>query len=98
MSKAMSTLPCANNWESVRYLVYDVFERVGAVNCETNKEQIRLWVTERPQSIVFFLSRSIPKGQLHTLAIFGMGSNGYVILKNSRYVFLVIIRGYVFKQ
>lgn len=44
------------------YLVHYILKRVGAVNGETNEEEVGLGVRKRTQTIILFLSSSIPKG------------------------------------
>ncbi len=74
--------------EWVTNLVHDVFERVRAVNGKTDKDEVRLGVRQRPQSVVFLLSGRIPKRQLNDLAggrVYGIGD---VVLEYCRDIFL----------
>ena len=69
-------------------LVHDVFERVRAVNGKTDKDEVRLGVRQRPQSVVLLLSGRIPKRQLNDLAggrVYGIGD---VVLEHCRDIFL----------
>ncbi len=42
------------------HLVHHIFQRVGTIDCETDKEQIGFWVGERAQAIVFLLPCRVP--------------------------------------
>jgi hypothetical protein len=70
------------------YLVHDVFERVGAVNSETNKDDVGFGVGQRSQSVVFFLTSSVPQSELDHLACGQMRGLGDVVFKDGRHVFL----------
>jgi hypothetical protein len=45
----------------VTCLIHYVLERVRAVDGEADKEKISLWVGQRTQTIIFFLSSCIPE-------------------------------------
>ena len=76
----------SRKWEAC--LVHDVFERVGAVDSETNKDDVGFGVRKRSQAVVFFLSSSIPQRQFDHLARWQMRGLGDVVLEYGRYVFL----------
>jgi hypothetical protein len=76
----------SRNWAV--YLVHDVFQRVGAVDSETNKDDVGLWVRQRSQSVVLFLPSGIPQSELDHLARWQMRCLGDVVLKYGRHIFL----------
>jgi len=45
-----------------RYLVHDVFEGVGTVDCEADEEEVSFGVGERAETVVFFLAGCVPEG------------------------------------
>jgi hypothetical protein len=51
------------------YLCLDVVETWRRHNTEANQKHICLRITERSQSIIIFLTRSIPQSQTHRLTI-----------------------------
>jgi hypothetical protein len=42
------------------YFLLDVIKRVWRVDCETNEDHVRVWITEGSETIVVFLSGCIP--------------------------------------
>ena len=75
----------------VSYLVHDILERVGAVNGEAHKDDVRLRVRKWPQTVVLFLSGSVPEGKLDHLPCRRVGCVGDVVLEDGGHIFLVII-------
>lgn len=70
-------------------LVHYILEGIRAIDCEADEEQVRLWVGERTQTIVFLLSRGIPQCKLDRFAgrfVVGMGD---VVLEDCGNIFLV---------
>lgn len=45
-----------------RYLVHDVFEGVGTVDCEADEEEVGFGVGEWAETVVFFLAGCVPEG------------------------------------
>lgn len=61
-------------------LLLHVVQRVWGVDGEANEDDVRVGVGEGSQSVVVFLSSSIPEGQLDVLSInFDVGD---VVLEN----------------
>lgn len=52
------------------YFLLDVVQRIRRVDCETNEDDMRIWVTERAETIVIFLACCIPQRQLNVLAVY----------------------------
>lgn len=71
------------------YLVHDIFKGIGAIDGKADEYDVCLWVGERAQSVVLFLSSSIPQRQLHHLASWRVRRVGNVVLKDSGHVFLL---------
>ena len=71
------------------YLVHDVLEGIWAVNGEADEEEVGFWVGEWAETIVFFLSSSVPESELDGLARCWMNCVGDVVLKHSRNIFLL---------
>ena len=46
-----------------------IVERVGADDREGDQKHVRLWVRERPQSVVVFLAGRVPEAEVDGLAI-----------------------------
>ena len=68
--------------ETGAHLLLHVIKRIGAVNGETDKDDMRVRVTEWAEAIVIFLASSIPKSKFDALAInFDIR---YVVLKDGR--------------
>lgn len=55
--------------EHVPYLFLHIVKRVGRVDGEANQNNVRVGVGERAETVVIFLTSSIPKRKLHVLAI-----------------------------
>lgn len=70
------------------HLVHDVFERVGAVDGETNKDDVSFGIGERAQAVVFLLPSGVPQSQLDHLAGGQMRGLGDVVLEDGGHVFL----------
>jgi hypothetical protein len=70
------------------YLVHDIFERIWAVDGETDEEEIGFWVGQRAESIVFLLSCCVPESELESLARYWVDCVGNVVLKYGRNIFL----------
>jgi len=70
------------------YLVHDIFQRIRAVDGEAYEEEIGLGVRKWSQSVIFFLSGSVPEGELDCLASRTVGDLSDVVLKHGWYVFL----------
>ena len=70
------------------YLVHDVLERVGAVNGETDENDVGLGVGERSQAVVLFLSGRVPERELDHLACGRMRGVCDVVLEDGGHVFL----------
>lgn len=70
------------------YLVEDIVKRVGAVDGEADKDEIRLRVRQRPKPVVLFLAGSIPQGELDRLSRGWVRREGDVVLEDSWDVFL----------
>lgn len=70
------------------YLVHNVFERVGAVDGEANKDDVGFWVGQRSQTVVLFLPRSVPQGELNHLACGQVRRLGDVVLEDCGHIFL----------
>lgn len=51
------------------YLLLHVVERIGRVDGEANKDDVRVGVGERAKAVVIFLASSIPEGELDVLAV-----------------------------
>ena len=47
-------------WVGGPNLVHDIFKGVGAVDCETDEEEIGFWVGEWAETVVLFLTGSVP--------------------------------------
>ena len=47
----------------------DVIEGIRRVDSEADEDDVRVWITEGPETIVIFLASGIPKGELNVLAI-----------------------------
>lgn len=73
------------------YLVHDILERVGAVNGEADKDDVGLGIREWSQTVVFFLSSSIPESKLDHLTCGRMGRVGDVVLEDGGDVFLLLL-------
>lgn len=73
------------------YLVHDVFERVGAVDGEADKEDVGLWVGKRAQAVVLLLAGRVPEGELHHLARGGVRCVGDIVLEHGGHVFLTTL-------
>lgn len=72
------------------YLVEDVVQRVGAVDGEADKDQVRLRVGERAQAVVLLLPGRVPERQLDNLAAGAVDRVRDVVLKDGRDVFLPV--------
>lgn len=70
------------------HLVHDILERVRAVDCEADKDQVRLGVRERPQAIVFFLSGGVPEREFDGLTGRRVGWVGDIVFEDGGHVFL----------
>lgn len=70
------------------YLVHDVFQRVRAVDGEAYEEKIGLRVGQWSQSIILFLTSSVPEGELDCLASSSVWDLSDVVLEHGWYVFL----------
>ena len=71
------------------HLVHDIFEGVGAVNCEADEEKIGLGIGERTETVVFFLTGGVPECELDCLARRLVVGGGDVIFEDCGDVFLV---------
>lgn len=76
--------------EGGTYLVQYIVERVRAVDGEANKDEIRLGVGEWSQTVILFLTCSVPQSQLHCLTGGWMHWVGNVVFKDGRDVFLCL--------
>ena len=65
-------------------LFFHVIKRIGRVNRKAYEDDMRVRVRERPQSVIVFLTRSIPKRELDVSAIDIYLCN--VVLEDSRHV------------
>jgi hypothetical protein len=74
---------------NMKYLVHDIFERVRAVNCEADEENVGFRVGKRPKTIILLLASSIPQSKLDHLARRRVRSVRDIVLKNSRDIFLL---------
>lgn len=45
---------------STTHLFLNVVERVRAVDGEANENNVRIWVRERPETVIVFLASGIP--------------------------------------
>ena len=63
------------------YLLLDVVKRVGRVDGEANQDNMRVRVGQRSQTVVIFLARGIPEGQLNVLAV--NLNVGHIVLEDS---------------
>lgn len=70
----------------VTHLLLDVVEGIRRVDREANKDDVRVGVTERSETIIIFLAGGIPKRQLDVLAIHI--DVGDVVLEHGRYIHL----------
>lgn len=70
------------------YLVHNVLQRRRAINRKTNKQQVGLGVGERAQTIVLFLTSSIPESQLDRLSRSPMNCLCDIVFENGGNVFL----------
>lgn len=90
--RAMSDLPYRDQkkldprW--MTYLVHDILKGVGAVDSEADENEVGLRVRKRTKTIVFFLARGVPEGELNSFAAWLMGGVCHVVLEDGRYVFL----------
>ncbi len=71
------------------YLVHDVFEGIGTVDCEANEEEVGLGIGERSKTIVFFLAGCIPQCEFDCFPARLMRGVCDIILKHSWNVFLI---------
>lgn len=71
-------------WRVCLYLLLDVVERVGRVDGEADKDDVRVGVGQRAQTVVIFLACGIPEGELNVLAVNLYIGN--VVLENSGHV------------
>ena len=55
--------------EKATDLFLDVIQRVRRVDGETDENNMGVGVAERPQTVIVFLTSSIPQGQLDVLAV-----------------------------
>jgi hypothetical protein len=53
----------------VKYLGQDVVKRRRADNGKANKEDISLRIRQRPETVVIFLSSSVPQSQAYGLVV-----------------------------
>jgi hypothetical protein len=51
------------------YLLLDVLKRIGGVDGETDKDNVRVGVRERTETVVILLTSSIPQGELDVLSV-----------------------------
>lgn len=72
------------------YLVHDVLQGIRAVDGEADEDEIRLGVGEWPQSVILFLTGSIPKGELDDLAAGRVDWVGDVVFEYRGNVFLEV--------
>jgi hypothetical protein len=49
-----------NRMKEKAYFLLNVIKRVWRVDCETNEDHVRVWITEGSKTIVVFLSGCIP--------------------------------------
>lgn len=73
------------------YFVHDVFEGVGAVNCEADEEEVCFWIGEGPEAVVLFLSRGVPEGELDCFASGFVLCLGDVVFEDCGDVFLMCL-------
>jgi len=53
----------------VAYLGFDVIKRRRADDGEADKEHVGLGIRQRPQTVVIFLSRSVPQTETYGLPV-----------------------------
>lgn len=70
------------------YLIHDVFQGIGAIDGETNKEKVSFRIRKWSKSIVFLLPCGIPKCQLNRLAGGSVQCVGDVVFEYGRDIFL----------
>ena len=73
------------------YFVHYILEGVRAIDSEANEKQVCLWVRERTQTVIFFLSGSIPKRKLNRFPSWLVVGMGDVVLEDCGDIFLLTI-------
>ena len=74
--------------ERQTYLILHVCKTGRKIDGEHDEDDVRLGITERPQSVVLFLSCCIPKSQFNFFAfVFDLS---YVVFEYGRYIGLEI--------
>ena len=73
------------------YFVHDILEGIGAVDGEADEKKIGFRVGKWSETVIFFLTCSIPQRQLDCLAAWLVVCVGDVVLEDCRDVFLVSI-------
>ena len=76
------------------YLIHNIFERIWAINCEADEDEIGFGIRQWPQTIILFLSRRVPERKLQCLPVRAMFFVTDVVLEHGRYVFLPQISAY----
>ena len=72
-------------------LVHDVLERVGAIDCEADKEQVGFGIREGAQSVILFLAGGIPEREFDDLARRLVLAVGDVVFEDGGHIFLEIM-------
>ena len=68
-SSCLSASTAAPNNGSGSYLFLHVLERVGQVDSKADKDDMRVGIGERPETIIVLLSGGIPECEFNTTAI-----------------------------
>lgn len=90
-SQCVMALSLRAKRHGMSYLVHDVLERVGAVNCEANEEKIGFGVRQGTKSVVFLLSCCVPQGEFYGFAGGFVLFDGEIVFEDGRHVFLGLI-------
>lgn len=65
-------------------LFLNVVERIGGIDCEADEDDVRVWVRERAETVVVFLSGGIPQGEFDAFAVdHDIGDTGRQVSRGS---------------